>query len=161
MKKPIVFFVLFVALASACSKTDDESDPAPDPQILSAIIGSWAYDTVTYDGITYSYEHTQDCTKDLFQFYNQEGKEFDFEEQYVSNCDNCAQCALTSTNLQWQLSGSTISLYFGDQFVAQLEILEVTEQIIRYKRRFDINQDGIDDDVEISGLPYDPYGNFE
>jgi hypothetical protein len=155
------FILLALVVFMSCSKDDDNSKPAPDPYILEAIIGSWAYDTVTVNGTFFLYEHTEGCVKDLFQFYNEEGKEFEFEEDYVLNCDNCADCALSSTNLRWDLYGNYIDLYFGEQLVTTLEILELNSTIIRYKRFFDIDEDGIEDELEITGIPYDPYDEFD
>ena len=150
---------MLIILAS-CSN-DDDIDDAPDPYVLEAIIGSWAYDTVTINGEFYMYQHTEGCVKDMFQFYNEEGKLFDFEEDYVSNCDICAECAISSTNLKWELIGKKIDLYFGEQLVAQYEILEVSDSLIRYKRFFDVDEDGNEDEVEITGVPYDPYDEFD
>ncbi|MCK0107957.1 hypothetical protein MWU58_01500 [Flavobacteriaceae bacterium S0825] len=155
----LVGFLMLIILTS-CSK-DDDIDKAPDPYILEAIIGSWAYDTVTINGEFYMYQHTEGCVKDMFQFYNEEGKLFDFEEDYVSNCDICAECAISSTNLKWELIGKKIDLYFGEQLVAQYEILEVSDSLIRYKRFFDVDEDGNEDEVEITGVPYDPYDEFD
>jgi|GEM_PF-1343852 len=155
-----VGFFMLIILAS-CSSDDDGGKEAPDPYILEAIIGSWAYDTVTINGEFYTYGHTEGCVKDLFQFYNEEGKEFDFEEDYVSNCDICAECAITSTNLRWELIGDKIDLYFGEQLITQYEIIEVNNSLIRYKRFFDYDEDGEEDEIVITGIPYDPYDEFD
>ncbi len=151
--------ILCIILIVSCSK--DDNIESPDPYILEAIIGSWAYDTVTINGDFYVYQHTEGCTKDLFQFYNEEGKEFDFEEDYISNCNNCAPCAISSTILKWELIGNKVNLYFGEQFITQYEILEVNQNIIRYKRYFDYDEDGNEDEIEITGIPYDPYLEFD
>ena len=156
-----VFVLLLAATFVSCASDDDNSKPAPDSYILEAIIGSWAYDTVTINGTFYEYEHTEGCVKDLFQFYNEEGKEFDFEEDYISNCDICAECAISSTNLEWELYGNMIDLYFGEQLVTQYEILEVNSSFIRYKRMFDYDEDGMEDEIIITGIPYDPYDEFD
>ena len=157
--KKIFYFVSLSLLLVNCSS--DDSDANPDPYILETIIGSWAYDTVTINGENFLYQHTDGCVKDLFQFYNEEGKEFDFEEDYVSNCSNCAECAITSTNLRWDLRGNIVDLYFGEQLITQLEILEVDETLIEYKRVFDFDNDGLNDEVVITGIPYDPYDEFD
>ncbi|GGI55912.1 hypothetical protein [Winogradskyella haliclonae] len=158
MKKNI-FLIIFLLTLVGCSS--DDSNDTPDPYILETIIGSWAYDTVTINGDFFLYQHTDGCVKDLFQFYNEEGKEFDFEEDYVSNCSNCAECALTSTNLKWDLRNNVIDLYFGEQLVTQLEVLEVNANLIEYKRIFDFDGDGVNDEVVITGIPYDPYDEFD
>lgn len=153
--------LLILLVLMSCSSNDDDAKEAPDPYILQAIIGSWAYDTVKIDGEIYMYQHTEGCVKDLFQFYNEEGKEFDFEEDYISNCDICAECAISSTNLKWELYGNKVDLYFGEYFVTQFEILEVNPSLIKYKRFFDYDEDGDEDEIEITGIPYDPYGEFD
>lgn len=156
----LVGFLMLIILTS-CSSDDDGFKKAPDPYVLEAIIGSWAYETVTINGEFYMYQHTEGCVKDMFQFYNEEGKIFDFEEDYVSNCAICAECAITSTNLKWELIGKKIDLYFGEQLVAQYEVLEVSSSIIKYKRIFDYDEDGTEDEIIITGTPYDPYGEFD
>ena len=85
--KKIFFFYLIIALVGCSSKDDadlEETDPR-EAYFLEAIVGSWAYDTVKVNGQLFQYQHTEDCVKDLFQFYNTEGKEFDFEESVVLN----------------------------------------------------------------------------
>ena len=160
MKK--IFSILIIIGLISCSKSDDDnSKPAPDAYILEAIIGSWAYNTVEVDGIVYDYEHTEGCEKDLFQFYNEEGKEFDFEEDYVSNCDICAECAISSTNLRWELYGNKIDLYFGEQLVLVYTIIEVNATKITYQVEVDYDEDGDTDLIEITGVSYDPYGEFD
>jgi hypothetical protein len=160
MKHFLIGFVI-VLIAFSCANDDDANEQGPDPYIIEAIIGSWAYDTVTINEVFYNYEHTEGCVKDLFQFYNEEGKPFEFEEDYVSNCDICAECALTSTNLRWELIGDKIDLYFGEQYITQYEILEVNSDLIRYKRFYDIDEDGNEDEIVITGIPYDPYDEFD
>mgnify|MGYP000097119610 FL=1 len=63
--------------------------------------------------------------------------------------------------MRWDLNGNSIDLYFGEQLITQLEILDVDENIIEYKRIFDFDNDGLDDEVIITGIPYDPYGEFD
>lgn len=159
MKKIIIVFLIGLTIWS-CANDDDQKEQ-PNPYILEAIIGSWAYNTVKINGDLYNYEHTEGCVKDLFQFYNEEGKPFEFEEAYVSNCEICADCATTSTNLKWELIGDKIDLYFGDQYITQYEILEVNSTLISYKRFYDADEDGIDDELIITGVPYDPYDEFD
>ena len=74
--KKLLYLVLFSLILVSCS--NDESDVEPDPYILENIIGSWAYDTVTINSETFLYQHTDGCVKDLFQFYNEDGKEIAF-----------------------------------------------------------------------------------
>jgi hypothetical protein len=157
MKAKIILVGLMVVMFG-CSK--DDGPESPDPYILEAIVGSWAYDTVKINGTLYQYSHTEGCVKDLFQFFNQEGKLFDFEEEVVLNCANCAECALGSTNLRWHLRGNIVDLFFGEQLVVKLRILEVNDSLIRYVSNFDYDGDGDLDEVEITGLPYDPYDEF-
>ncbi len=159
MKKSIAFVYLF-AIIFGCSKDDDGRLEAPDPYILEAIVGSWAYDTVKINGTLYQYGHTDDCVKDLFQFYNSEGKFFDFEEEVVLNCDICAECAISSTGLRWDLHGDVVDLFFGEQQILKLKILEVDDNQIRYITNFDYDDDGDIDEVEITGFSYDPYDEF-
>jgi len=159
MKK--IFVVILALGLYACSKSDDtETDPR-EAFFLEAIIGSWSYDTIRVNGELFLVEHADGCDRDLFQFYNREGKEFEFEERVILNCDTCAQCATSSTNLEWDLSGDTIDLYFGDRLVLTYTILEVTESIFRYAVEADFDEDGTLDQLEISAISYDPYGDFD
>jgi hypothetical protein len=157
----ITVLTCLAALLLGCSKDDGPTDLPPDPYILEAILGSWAYDTVTINGEFFLYEHTENCVKDLFQFYNEEGKAFEFEEEFVSNCANCAECAISATNLKWVLKGDVVDLFFGEQLITQLKILEVDDTLIRYSREFDIDNDDIVDEVIVTGIPYDPYDEFD
>ncbi|WP_452229233.1 hypothetical protein [Lacinutrix sp. MEBiC02404] len=153
MKFRFVCFIFLFAFIG-CSNDDNVE---PDSYIFENIIGSWAYDTIKINGTLYSYDHTEGCTKDLFQFYFEEGKEFDFEEDVVLNCGSCAPCALSSTNLRWHLQADIIDLYFGEQLVTSLKVLEVDETLIRYRRFYDYDQDGTIDEIEVVGVPYNPY----
>ena len=46
-----------------CSNDDSDVELLPDSYTLEAIIGSWAYDSVSFDGQTVLYEHTAACDK--------------------------------------------------------------------------------------------------
>jgi hypothetical protein len=156
MKK--VLFALILLGCIACSESE-EVDPR-EAYFLESIIGSWAYDTVRVDGVTYLYQHTEGCVKDLFQFYNVEGKEFDFEEEVVLNCSNCAECALSQTGLEWKLKGDNIKLYFGSQLVLVYKIIEVDDTKFIYQVELDYDNDGDNDLLEITAVKYDPYDRF-
>ncbi|MBC3758191.1 hypothetical protein H7U19_07240 [Hyunsoonleella sp. SJ7] len=149
----------------ACSSGDDsspEEETHPrEAYFLEAIIGSWAYDTIKLDGQLFLYQHTEGCVKDRFQFYNREGKEFDFEESVVLNCSNCAECASRGTGLEWALNGDKISLYWRDQVVLIYKIIDVDDEKFTYEVEVDYDEDGDIDLLEITGIPYDPYGEFD
>ena len=155
MKKS--YYLLLLILIS-CSKSDSED--SRESYFMNAIIGSWSYDTIKVNGQTYPVQHTDGCTRDYFQFYNQEGKEFDFQEQIVLNCSNCAKCATNGTGLRWELIGDIINLYFGDQFIVRYKIIEVTDTNFTYERELDFDQDGVLETVEINAIYYDPYNEF-
>ncbi|WP_298238629.1 hypothetical protein [uncultured Algibacter sp.] len=162
MRKIAYYFIVFSFLA--CSSSDDTSnEQETDPReayFLEAIIGSWAYDTVKINDQVFQYQHTDGCEKDLFQFYNSEGKEFDFEERVVTNCDICAECALSSTGLEWELNGDEISLYFGEVLVLIYKIIDVDSAKFIYQVEVDYDDDGDIDVLEFTGVPYDPYNEF-
>ena len=156
------FFVILVAVITfSCSSKDDDTVDPLEAYYKEAILGSWAYDTVVVDGQTYLYDHVDNCTKDLFQFYNQPGKRFDFEETVILDCDNCAECASSSTNLRWELDGDIIKFYFGEPLVLIYKIIEVNETSFTYQVRFDYDDDGDEDLLEFTSVPYDPYNEFE
>ena len=156
MKKVLILCLLILI---SCSKSDFEEDPR-EAYFREAIIGSWSINTITVDGQTFLYKHTENCEKDLFQFYNEEGKEFDFEETVVLNCSNCAPCATSGTNLKWELEGDIINLYFGDQLILNYKIIEVTENIFIYEVVIDYDNDGEKETLQIKADKYDPYNDF-
>lgn len=158
--KNTFLFILLPLLLLSCSKDDDTIEP-PDPYILESIIGSWSYDTVRINGALFQYPHAENCVKDLFQFYNQAGKWFDFEEDIILNCDNCAECAIGSTNLKWDLHGNIVDLYFGENHILKLKILQINDNFLKYIANFDYDGDGNMDEVEITAIPYDPYHEFD
>lgn len=159
MRKILLSCVLLGLIS--CSKSDDDVPTDPrEAYFLETIIGSWSYDTIKVGGQTYSYQHTEGCERDLFQFYNSEGKEFDFEERVVTNCANCAECALTQTGLEWELKGNKINLYFGEQLVLVYTIIEVNETKFTYQIEVDYDEGGDKDLLEITGIRYDPFGEF-
>ena len=161
--KEVIIPVLSLCFLFGCSSDDDGSDEvegALEQYYLQAIIGSWSYDTVTINGEQFVYEHSQGCERDLFQFYNEEGKEFEFEELAIIPCSNCAPCASTQTGLEWELENDRVDLYFGEDLVVSLKLLEVTEEFLSYQRQFDINGDGEQDSVIITATYYDPFGDF-
>lgn len=156
MKK--IFFILMLLGCVSCSESED-IDPR-EAYFLENIIGSWSYNTINVNGDNYLYQHTEGCIKDLFQFYNSEGKEFDFEERVVLNCSNCAECATSGTNLEWELKGDKIKLYFGEQLVLVYKIIEVNDIKFTYQVEIDYDNDGDKDLLEITGVRYDPYNEF-
>jgi hypothetical protein len=155
MKK---IFILCLLLLISCSK--DEAEDPMEAYFKEAIIGSWSYDLLKVNDETYSIQHTDGCTRDYFQFYNQEGKEFDFQEQIVLNCSNCAECATSGTGLRWELEGDIVNMYFGEQFVVRYKIIEITETTFTYQRQLDFDKDGKKETVEITAISYDPYNDF-
>ncbi len=159
MKRSFLFGILIIFIS--CSKGDDESPDPLESYFLENIVGSWSYDTVKINGETFLYQHTENCERDLFQFYNSEGKEFDFEERVVLNCSNCADCAISQTGLEWELKGNKINLYFGEQLVLIYTIIEVTDLEFTYQVEVDYDEDGDEDLLEITGIRYDPYAEFE
>lgn len=160
MKKRYIFLILAITLNVSCS-SDDGINKEEEAYFLEAIIGSWSYETIKVDDQTYIYPHTENCRRDMFQFYNEEGKIFEFEESIVMNCDICAPCATSNTGLQWELRGNIVKLYFGEQFVTQLTLLEVTDTYMTYTREIDVDEDGDNELVEIYAIYHDPFGDFD
>ena len=157
MKKYFYFIFLFVL--AACSSNEEEVDPR-EAFYREAIIGSWAINTIEFDDQIFVYDHTEGCEKDLFQFYNEEGKEFEFEELVVLNCPNCAECAISQSILRWELIGNKINFYFGEQYILQYEIVSVTDTTFSYRLRLDVDNDGELDEITVNADYYDPYNNF-
>ena len=159
MKKYIFYFFAFLFIACSSNSNEIQEDPL-EAFYREAIIGSWAINTITINGQMTQYEHTEGCEKDLFQFYNQVEKPFEFEERVVTNCPQCAECAITQTSLRWELKGNKIDFYFGDLYILQYEIIDVNDTSFSYRFRFDLNQDGSEDEVLVNADYYDPYNEF-
>ncbi len=146
----------------SCSKDDDSFvEEPPNEFILEAIIGSWSFDTVTVNGTQFDYPHTENCNNDYFQFYNEEGKVFEFEEMIILNCENCADCAVSQTLLRWQLNANRLKLFFGEQLVVTYTIIEVNEDELIYNFERDYDEDGDIDLIEVYAIPYDPNNDFD
>ena len=156
-----LLIVLIGCAVFSCSKDEQPQEDSKEAFYLEAIIGSWSYETVKVNDELFIYPHKEGCEKDFFQFYNQEGKEFDFVERVILNCESCAECANSSTNLEWELKGEFIDLYFGDQFVLRYKLLNATENSIFYSVVADLDDDGIEDEYEFYAVRYDPFGNFD
>jgi hypothetical protein len=156
MKK---IFILCLLVLLSCSNED--SVDTRETYFKKAIIGSWSYDSLIVNGQTYPIQHTDGCTRDYFQFYNQEGKEYDFQEQIVLNCSNSAPCATSGTGLRWELEGDIINMYFGEQFVVRYKIIEITDTTFTYERELDFDKDGETETVIITAISYDPYNDFD
>lgn len=112
MKKlSYLFLVLF--LFNSCAKEDINAEP---PFPIESFIGSWAYDTVTVDGETRFYPHRSECYKDHFIFRHNEGQ----WNMYTETIYLDSNCANQTANLEWQLTGDILRLYFGEQLVATI-----------------------------------------
>lgn len=157
-----VWLTLFImALTLGCSSDDAPTKRSNGDSIFfEAIIGSWSYDTVVINGEAFAYEHTEGCERDIFQLYNEEGREFYFEEQAIIPCSNCAECAITQTGLNWVLIDDDLELFFGEQLVTTYKIILIDDESFVYERTVDANGDGTLDTVQITAIAYDPYGNF-
>ncbi|HEA28616.1 MAG TPA: hypothetical protein ENH91_01240 [Leeuwenhoekiella sp.] len=156
MKK--LFFLLMFILLTSCSKDDDEQDILPvEPFLDNQVLGGWAYDTFTINGQTLGYPHIEACDKDFFIFRNNEGQDHQYEERISSN----SNCAITQTFLRWEIKGKMLNLYFGDPLIISYEILSITKNTFTVLLKTDFDEDGMEDEVEIKAVRYDPFGEFE
>lgn len=159
--KKLLYSLVLVLLFISCSGNDSEEIDPLEAFYREAIIGSWSFNTVTVDNEIFVYQHTDGCEKDLFQFYNEEGKIFEYEELVINNCPQCAECSTVQTNLRWELNGNKIDFYFGETYVLQYEIVSVSETTFTYRFQFDIDNDNEIEVVEVASDYYDPYNNFD
>ena len=157
MKKSILFIFVSLLLV-ACSGDDDGSGtPREIGGIVNAtfdtdkMIGTWTYETITLNGNESAYEHVADCPKDIFTFYNSPGRSFQYEEMVRIN----DQCGTQTTALKWEVNRDLINFYFGQQFIIAFRVLSITDTEFILSYRFDYDQDGDLDDVEIIGVKSD------
>ena len=155
--KKLLFSCFLLLILTACSKEENEEEVENNLFPIEDLVGSWAYDTITYKGETGLYPHQEDCYKDHFLIRHNEGNWNDFTETIYLD----ANCANQGTNLEWELKGDILNLYFGDQLVVTYQILEVTSTTISYLTMIDVDNDGNKDEVIINSVKYDPFGEFE
>ena len=86
-----------------------------------------------------------------------EGKINDYEELVFID-ENCAS---SGTGLNWFVNGNSIALYFGEQLALDYEVVILNRQRFTVRTIVDIDQNGTEEEVEISAYPYDPFGWFE
>ena len=159
MKK--VVLCVFAILVLSCSSDDDtaivEDQNVVHPSFdVDKLIGAWVYKSIKVNGETFPYEHNPNCQKDVFGFYNQEGKYFDYEE--LTHVDE--NCATSGISLKWKVKKDIISLYFGEQLALSYQVLSVTNTRFVVLVSEDIDNDGKEDHIEITALREDPYGWF-
>ncbi len=156
MKKLLLPCFLLLILA-ACSKEENEEEVVNNLFPIEDLVGSWAYDTVTFEGETGLYPHQEDCYKDHFIIRHNEGNWNDFTETIYLD----ANCANQGTNLEWELKEDILNLYFGDQLVVTYQILEVTPTTMSFRYMVDVDNDDHKDEVIINFVWYDPFDQFE
>lgn len=157
MKK--ILLLLLLGLVS-CSK--DEYTPVERGNInypsfdTSKMIGAWVYETMTFNGETFLYPHNPNCTKDVFGFFNTEGRRFLYDEIIHVN----DECSVSQTNLEWKVNGDKLIFYFGEQLVLIYTVISIDDDYFIVRRIADFNNDGIEDTLEIKAKREDPFGWF-
>lgn len=155
MKKNLYYFFA-ILLFVACSKEDNE-DVLEEPFFsIENLVGGWAYDSIELEGETYLYPHREECYKDFIQFRHNEGQWYQFTETIFLD-ENCAN---ESTNMEWQLKGKTLNLFFGEDLVISYEIITLTRNSLILLYRVDVDGDGKKEELLISTIPYNLYGEF-
>ena len=155
--KRLLFSCFLLLILTACSKEENEKEVENNLFPIEDLVGSWAYDTITYKGETGLYPHQEDCYKDHFIIRHNEGNWNDFTETIFLD----ANCANQGTNLEWELKGDVLNLYFGDQLVVTYQLLEVNPTTMSYRYMVDVDNDGRQDELIFNSVWYDPYDQFE
>lgn len=154
--KNLISLLMILLIFVSCSTEEEVEEKEEIMFPIEDMIGSWAYDTVTINGETGIYPHREGCYKDHFIIRHNEGNWNDFTETiYLDN-----NCANQGTNLEWEINGDILNLYFGEQLVITYKILSVTANTFSVLYMVDVDNDGQKDEVVINSVWYDPFENF-
>lgn len=152
----IGLMALMALLVTSCDK--DEATPVPEPLTFdpNMLVKGWSYDTVLWDEKLYLYDHNPDCNRDFFGFRNNKGQEYQFEDTYFTN----TYCSGNTTVLRWEPVGNHVNFYFGTPLVDKFEVISLTENLFSFAVDRDIDNDGKNERLVITAIPYDPYHSF-
>ena len=150
------FLILISCTPSDKSSLTFTDSLVPPTYDVDKLLNGWSYDTVTYNGTTYLYDHNENCNRDFFGFRNNEGQRYQYEEFYFTN----TYCTTNQTVLRWEPNGNHLNLYFGVPLVASYEVLSLTDTAFIFARDIDVTNDGVNEHVIITTIPYDPYNSF-
>ncbi|WP_340067228.1 lipocalin family protein [Ascidiimonas aurantiaca] len=156
MKRNILY-VLISLLLVACSG-DDDGETREIGGIFNAtfdtdkMIGTWTYQTITLNGNESEYEHRSGCPKDIFAFFNSTEKPFEYEEIiYVNN-----ECGARGISLKWEVNQGLINFYSAQRFIIAFQVVSITDSEFIFSYRFDYDEDGDLDEVEIVAVKNNP-----
>lgn len=147
---------LMALLLTSCDK--DEATPVPEPLTFdpNMLVKGWSYDTVLWNEKLYLYDHNPDCNRDFFGFRNNKGQEYQFEDTYYTN----TYCSVNTIVLRWEPVGNHVNFYFGIPLVDKFEVISLTENLFSFAVDRDIDNDGKNERLVITAIPYDPYHSF-
>jgi hypothetical protein len=156
MKRLLNFFILAFIIVS-CSKGNGKSTDSQDAFVSDTLLGAWAYKTVKVNGKESQYVHVEDCKKDFFRFSIEGNTYYLYEEFRVETCDDCDGCATIGTAREWALAGEAINFYKSPETIGfAYTILSITDTELHYCYETDYDNDGFNDEIEITALRYNP-----
>lgn len=147
--------LLAVFMAFSCSSSDDNGPKAPTFNV-DLLLKGWAYDKIIIEQGEFDYSHNPGCNLDYFGFRNRPGQEYQFEE-IIHTFDYCAS---SQTFLEWEPDGDHVNLYFGDYFLGELVIVNLTDNSLEAILEADFDGDGTREQQHFKAIPYDPYDSF-
>lgn len=150
------FSTLFALLLLISCSSDESTGVAPPTFDINKLLRGWAYQEYIINGELYTYGHQEGCNKDLFVFRNHPGQEYQYES-VLHTTDNCA---VHQTYMEWEVNGSDVTLFFGDQYIGRYEIIEVTDTSLHCILHADVTGDSEIEQQEIFAIPYDPSGSL-
>ncbi|MGM9478900.1 lipocalin family protein [Pedobacter sp. GSP4] len=146
MKKYLTLLLLCPLLYLSCKKqnSSETQPPEVDRYTDQQVIGKWVYQSLKVNGTAYPYPHRSGCGKDCFYFMNRPSQDHDYVELTHLN----ANCALSTTNMDWKLKGENLILNFGAQQFTY-KILRLTQNNFDVLVTMDYDGDGKADNLEI------------
>lgn len=130
MKK--ILIILVVGFMASCSNDDNVSTKND-----STIYGKWYNKDIVVNGVTIPYDDHEICGKDYIEFY---------DTNKIRSVDvwNCVE------ELDWIGSFSkvnnTLNIINGE-FSREVTILVLSSEILSYQFLYDVDEDGIDEEV--------------
>jgi len=154
----LIICLLIVVLSSCGNDDDDESDPTNPNNFYngaltsaseSNLLGIWAIFSAEYDGILVDIPiDYEECGRDFF-IYSENNI---YREYFYQN----SGCDYLTSELNWNLDGGVITLSNSLGQSDELIIISLSSNDLKFKAKFDIDEDGELDVFVINAKRYVP-----